>query len=124
MELKDIDDLVTELLMYLSSTNTDINYLDIVDRLSHCNTDARVDTLIAECIELRQNTISFRIRETQKRIESINKHINQTRFSPLGKQHEYQCLETLYQQSRQQQDRLCLLYKLDYLLLSATKVVK
>lgn len=115
-----IEELVTEILMYLSSTVDNTNYSELVNRILNLNPSERPVSLLNECVELRQNTVSFKIRETQKRIESITKHINQTRFTPYGVTHEHMCLETLYIQSKHQHDRLCLLYKLDYLLLSVT----
>lgn len=123
MTTNHVEDLITEVLMYLHNSNSDHLYDKMIDRVVNLKSTERTKILLDDCIDLRENTLSFQIRETQKRVSDITKLINDTRFCAKNKTHEAACLDSLYQQSKQVNERMCLLYKLDYLLLTVTNIV-
>lgn len=123
MSTNNVEDLITEVLMYLHNSNSDHLYDKMIDRVVNLKSDERTQALIDDCTELRKNTLTFHIRDTQKRITDINKLINETRFCNKNMAYEVTCLDALYKQSKQVNDRLCLLHKLDYLLLTVANVV-
>lgn len=118
-----VDDLIAELCIYLHSSEDLSSYNTIVNMVINLESDKRTAVLLQECITLRNDVVSFKIRDIQKRICEIDKLINTTRFCTQGDKYEIACLDALYSQSKQFNSKLSLLYKLDMLLLTITNIV-
>ena len=123
MQQLNIEQLVSEICIHLHNANTTPQTTTIFDMVRQLESDANTVTLIAECIELRANDISFKIRDTQMRLDECANMISSIRFSPQGIKYEAACLDSLYTQSKQFSDKLCMLRKLDLLLLNVVSIL-
>ena len=124
MRTTNIEDIVSEVCIYLQSDNPDTNTDKIIKLINRLQSDSRTHELMSECINLRQNVISFKIRDIQMRIKETDNLIHSVRFSDQGDKYEVACLETLYAQASNMQHKLCTYRKLDYLLLILTSTVR
>lgn len=118
MTTNSFEDLVAEVCMYLHTLTDSTAYSKIIEYVNNIDSMYGSEHIKTECVSLRENTLTFKIRDTQKRICEIDKFINHTRFNATNINCEITCLDALYVQSRQVSERLRLLYRLDALLLT------
>ena len=124
MAITKIEDIVSEVCIYLQSDTPDIQTSNIIQIVHQLQSDQNTKQLFNECVALRANVISFKIRDIQMRIKETDNLISSIRFSNQGDKYELACLETLYRQAQTQQNKLCTYRKLDYLLLILTSTIK
>ena len=124
MAIANIEDIVSEVCIYLQSDAPDAQTSKIIQLVHRLQSDEDTKTLISECHEIRANVISFKIREIQMRIKECDNLISSVRFSNQGDKYELACLETLYRQAQSHQNKLTTYRKLDYLLLVLTSTIK
>lgn len=124
MRTTNIEDIVSEVCIYLQSDTPDTNTDKIIKLINRLQSNTQTKELMDECINLRQNTISFKIRDIQMRIKETDNLIHSVRFSTQGDKYEVACIETLYAQASNHQRKLCTYRKLDYLLLILTSTVR
>lgn len=123
MRQLNIEQLVSEICIHLHNADTTPQTTTIFDLVRQLESDANTAMLIAECIELRANDISFKIRDTQMRLDECANMISSIRFSNQGTKYELACLDGLYTQSKQFSDKLYMLRKLDLLLLNVVSIM-
>ena len=100
MAITNIEDIVSEVCIYLQSDAPDVQTSKIIHLVHRLKSDENTKTLMSECHELRANVISFKIREIQMRIKECDNLISSVRFSNQGDKDELACLETLYRQAQ------------------------
>ena len=124
MAITNIEDIVSEICIYLQSDKPDAQTGKIIKLVNKLQSDENTKVLMTECYEIRANVISFKIRDIQMRIKECENLISSVRFSDQGDKYELACLETLYRQAQSHQNKLTTYRKLDYLLLVLTSTIK
>lgn len=124
MTIVHIEDIVSEVCIYLQSDKLDAQIDKIIKLVNKLQSDEDTKALMSECHDIRANVISFKIRDIQMRIKECDNLVSSVRFSNQGDKYELACLETLYRQVQSHQNKLTTYRKLDYLLLVLTSTIK
>lgn len=118
-----IEDILSQICFYLHSIDSEPKLHNLVDMVKQLENDKDTYKLLKECKELRDNVIAFKVREVNKRITGNNKMIASVRLSGQGVKFELACLEGLYVQSSQLQNKLTTYRRLDLLLLTVISLL-
>lgn len=118
-----IEDILSQICFYLHSIDSEPKLNNLVDLVKQLESDQDTARLLKECRELRDNVIAFKVREVNKRIAGNNKMIASVRLSGQGVKFELACLEGLYVQSTQLQNKLTTYRRLDLLLLTVISLI-